>query len=429
MARTLDRSEAPETTPIEREPWVPARVVYTGGPPESDPRRLIPSLGFRDYWYPLVGAASVSRRKPRMIRMLGDELCVFHGAHGVAAVTNFCPHRGTRLAGGNCHYAGTVTCPYHGFTYDERGECVAALPEGPESRMPGKIRARRYPTRTLKGIVFVWMGDGEPTPVEQDLPPELFDKSMVLHDTIRWNANWRPALENFQDAHAPYVHRDSIAWVVRPIVKRSFAGARPVIYGGGVPLTYYRDSQRDGAPYQEYFPGVQGYWPKHRWRLLWTPLFGDMRRPHYGGRSQAYFEDAEWANGPHMPGMQRIDFGGAMYTRWCVPIDRETTREFYFLATRPASRWERFRQWASYPVVFRWWQYRNFGLQDDRVLSDTAFDRPEYFSEYDVETIGWRTLAILTAAYGGRHDRIPAEVIEKFNNRALASLHATGRGQ
>ena len=56
-------------------------------------------------------------------------------------------------------------------------------------------------------------------------------------------------------------------------------------------------------------------------------------------------------------------------------------------------------------------------------------DHPEYFSEYDVETIGWRTLAILAAAYGGRHDRIPGEVIEKFNSRALASLHATGRGR
>ena len=36
MARTLDRTEAPETTLLEREPWVPARVVYTGGAPESD---------------------------------------------------------------------------------------------------------------------------------------------------------------------------------------------------------------------------------------------------------------------------------------------------------------------------------------------------------------------------------------------------------
>jgi nitrite reductase/ring-hydroxylating ferredoxin subunit len=428
MATVIERTSPGGPAEAER-PDLPSRVVYTGGPPESDPRRLIPELGFREYWYPLLGAATVPRRKPRMIRMLGDELCVFRGAHGVAAVSNYCPHRGTRLSGGDCHYAGTVTCPYHGFTYDERGECVAALPEGPASRMPGKIRVRRYPTRTIKGIVFVWMGEGEPAPVEHDLPPELFDESLVLHDAVIWQANWRPALENFQDAHTPYVHRDSVPWIVRRIMKKSYEGARPIIHGGGVPLTYYVDGKRDDAPYQEYFPGVNGYWPKHRWRLLWTPLFGGLKRPQMGARVAPYHADPEWGNGPHMPGMQRIDFGGQMYTRWCVPIDRQTTREYYLHAWRPTNEWERLRALATYPIVYRWWQYRQFGLQDDRVLSGTAFDRPEYFSEFDVETIGWRTLAILSATYGGRHDRIPAEVVERFNRRALASRQASGKGQ
>ena len=63
------------------------------------------------------------------------------------------------------------------------------------------------------------------------------------------------------------------------------------------------------------------------------------------------------------------------------------------------------------------------------MLSGTVFHRPEYFSEFDVETIGWRTLAILSASYGGRHDRIPAEVVERFNRRALASGQASGAGQ
>ena len=429
MATVIERADPSGGDQDEAQHGLPGRVVHTGSDPAADPRRQIPVLGFREYWYPLVGADTVSRHKPRRIKLLGEELCVFHGAHGVAAVSNFCPHRGTRLSGGDCHYAGTVSCPYHGFTYDERGECVAALPEGPGSKMPGKIRVRRYPTRTIKGIVFVWMGDGAPTAPEQDLPPELFDDSLVLHDTVIWKANWRPALENFQDAHAPYVHRDSIPWGVKRIQKRSFSGARPVIHGGGVPLTYYTDGQRDDAPYQEYFPGVNGYWPKHRWRLLWTPLFGGLKRPHTGGRAQPYHADPEWANGPHMPGMQRIDFGGQMYTRWCVPIDERTTREYYLLARRPKTERERLRFWATYPLIFRWWQYRNFGLQDDRVLSDTLYDHREHFSEYDVETIGWRTLAILSAAYGGRHDRIPPQVVEKFNRRALASLQASGRGE
>ncbi len=77
-----------------------------------------------------------------------------------------------------------------------------------------------------------------------------------------------------------------------------------------------------------------------------------------------------------MPGMQRIDFGGQMYTRWCVPIDRQTTREYYFHAWRPKNEWERLRALATYPIVYRWWQYRQFGLQDDRVLSGDGLRPP-----------------------------------------------------
>jgi phenylpropionate dioxygenase-like ring-hydroxylating dioxygenase large terminal subunit len=302
------------------------------------------------------------------------------------------------------------------------------LPEGPESRMPGKIRVRRYPTVTLKGIVFVWMGDGEPTPVERDLPPELFDDaSVIFHDTTVWRCNWRPALENFQDAHAPYVHRNSLRMLVGPVLKRSYAGARLHFDGGGVRLSHYTDGKRKNSPYQEYFPGLQGYWPKHRWRLLWTWALqgGWQRRPHQGVEMAQYNPDPEWGNGPHMPGMQRIDNGWNQYTRWCVPIDAGHTREFYFHAIRPATERARFMAWLQYPLRQRWLQYRDFGLQDDRVLSQTTYDRREYFSEFDVETIGWRMLAIASSVYGGRHDRIPPEVLERFNRRALAALQST----
>jgi len=432
MATVVERTEAPGGDTNDRRAWLPARVVYTGGPPESDPRRLIPELGFREYWYPLVGRAEVSRRKPRMIQMLGDELCVFWGAHGVAAVSNFCPHRGTRLSGGDCHYAGTVSCPYHGFTYDERGKCVAALPEGPESRMPGKIRVRAYPTRTIKDIVFVWMGDGEPAPVETDLPAELFDDSLVQYDSTPWHCNWRPALENLQDAHAPYVHRNAIRMLGTPILKRSYAGARPLYTGGGVRLTHYADFKRQNSPYQEYFPEIDAYWPKHRWRLLWTWAFKGtwQRRPHQGSGRPQYNPDPEWGNGPHMPGMQRIDNGWSQYTRWCVPIDADTTRVFYLHATRPNGRWARLLDRAQYPIRQRLLQYRDFGYQDDRALLHIPFDKREYFSEFDIETIGWRTLAVLSAVYGGRHDRIPAEVIERLNERSRASVAAaSGKSQ
>ena len=48
------------------------------------------------------------------------------------------------------------------------------LSEGPESAMPGKARLRIYPTAEYKGLVFVWMGEGKPVPIEDEIPPEFF---------------------------------------------------------------------------------------------------------------------------------------------------------------------------------------------------------------------------------------------------------------
>jgi hypothetical protein len=116
--------------------------------------------------------------------------------------------------------------------------------------------------------------------------------------------------------------------------------------------------------------------------------------------------------------MQRIGYEKVLYTRWCVPIDEHTTRKFYIHAARPGSELGRLFERLQHPFRWRLLNYRNFAPQDDRVVSNTAYDQPERFSPFDVETIGWRTLAILAARHGGRHDRIPAEVIAQFNGRA-----------
>ena len=112
--------------------------MFAGGDPANDPRREIPVLGFRDYWYPVIQEKKVPRRKPVMVKLLGEELCVFRGETGIAAVKDACPHRGTRLSQGVCNFAGTVSCPYHGWTFDESGACVAVLSEGPTRRFPAK---------------------------------------------------------------------------------------------------------------------------------------------------------------------------------------------------------------------------------------------------------------------------------------------------
>ena len=116
-----------------------------------------------------------------------------------------------------------------------------------------------------------------------------------------------------------------------------------------------------------------------------------------------------------MPGMLRINGASAMYTRWCVPINERTTRQFYFYAVKPRTSVGKKWEGAKYPFTQKLLRNRNLGLQDGRILEQTRFDWPERFSTFDVETMGWRRLAILSTQYGGRHDRIPPEVIAKLN--------------
>ena len=106
-------------------------------PIESDFRKQIPAEGLREYWYPAVLVKKIGRRRPVGVRLLGENLVFFRDRAGkIVALQDLCAHRGSKLSRGVCHFPGTITCPYHGWTYDAEGKCVAALVEGPESRVP-----------------------------------------------------------------------------------------------------------------------------------------------------------------------------------------------------------------------------------------------------------------------------------------------------
>src|SRR5207253_195337 len=100
-------------------------------------------------------------------------------------------------------------------TFDATGECKAFIPEGPDSKMVGNLKIKSYPTRVLQGYVFVWMGEGEPAPIEEDVPPEFLGeraKEVHLFQTYTyWQCGWMVAIENQNDAHNGfYAHRNSL---------------------------------------------------------------------------------------------------------------------------------------------------------------------------------------------------------------------------
>jgi hypothetical protein len=217
------------------------------------------------------------------------------------------------------------------------------------------------------------------------------------------------------------MHRNTISMLMRPLGKISNGGVRPIYGGGGVRLATYDDGRRKAAPYREYFPRVGGLWPETSWRLLWAWAFRypplSWLQATRGGRYPpgTYNENPDWDMGPHLPGMQRISRGRFCYTRWCVPVDRDTTREFFLHAFRPQGKADRLLEACRYPVAYRLIYYRNLAMQDGVNLAHVRFDALERFSDFDMETLAWRRLAILTARHGGRHDRIPPAELHRLN--------------
>ena len=385
--RTASRVRADSTIPL------PADLS------RADLRQLISETGLKEYWYPALEDRNVGK-KPVGLKICGEQVVFFRGQdRQVKALSNICPHRGGSLMHGDCHFEGTISCPYHGWTFDGDGNVLAVLPEGPDSQVPGKIVHRSYPTRTLRGVVFIWMGQGEPAPIEEDVPEEFFDGSYhVLIARRVWPINWVKGLENSMDAHVFYVHRDAVSQLMNPLPgARGDSPAvlgRPVIYPNGVDMRRPPITGGPGEPYQVGFPRL-GKWPKHRWRLLWAWIFVLARRRRTS--APAIVTNPNWTTGHRMPGMYRTFNRVFMYTRMMVPIDAENSRVWYYHTTKPASWVGRWYETLVFNLFHAWRMYDNFSVQDMGVMAPQRYDAPEYLSATDAAIVQLRRFLVLRA--------------------------------
>ena len=171
--------------------------------------------GLTEYWYPVATAAEMRRNKRKATTIAGRTIVVFYEQGGFYALLDRCPHRQVPLSMGRIEFPGHISCIYHGWTFDMKsGELVAVLTDGPSSPVTGKACVRTFPAVERAGLVFVWMGDGAPVPVEQDVPEELLraDARVYAHARVV-EGNWRHAAENgFDEGHVKMVHRSAL-WV------------------------------------------------------------------------------------------------------------------------------------------------------------------------------------------------------------------------
>jgi phenylpropionate dioxygenase-like ring-hydroxylating dioxygenase large terminal subunit len=96
------------------------------------------------------------------VRLFGEDLVLFRDDQGQPGLLGIhCAHRGADLSYGRLEDGG-LRCIYHGWLYDRNGRCLEQPGEPTGSTFHERIRQTAYPCVERAGVVFTYMGPGEP---------------------------------------------------------------------------------------------------------------------------------------------------------------------------------------------------------------------------------------------------------------------------
>ncbi|MEK7356222.1 MAG: Rieske 2Fe-2S domain-containing protein [Bdellovibrionota bacterium] len=116
------------------------------------PKHFVP---YPASWYPFCQTKELGS-KPVRRKILGRELVAFRSESGrVAVMDAYCSHMGADLGNG-CIKGETISCPYHGWTYGQDGQCTQA---SGNASIPAFAKQRTYPAREKYGLLFFFNGD------------------------------------------------------------------------------------------------------------------------------------------------------------------------------------------------------------------------------------------------------------------------------
>jgi phenylpropionate dioxygenase-like ring-hydroxylating dioxygenase large terminal subunit len=162
----------------------------------------------RRYWQPAALVDELAGNRPvKPVRLLGENLVLFRDEQGrYGLIERACPHRGTDLAFGRLEDGG-LRCAFHGWLFDVTGRCLETPAEPDGSPLAANIRQKAYPVREKSGILFAYLGPGE--------PPEFphFDcfvapgsHTFAFKGLI--DCNWLQSFEvGIDPAHTSFLHR------------------------------------------------------------------------------------------------------------------------------------------------------------------------------------------------------------------------------
>jgi nitrite reductase/ring-hydroxylating ferredoxin subunit len=161
----------------------------------------------RNYWQPVALVDELRGNRPvKAVRLLGEDLVLFKNQNQYGLLERHCPHRGADLAYGRLEDGG-LRCSFHGWLFDTSGRCLATPAEPEGSRMCEHIRQKAYPVSEKSGILFAYLGAGEP-PAFPHFDCFVAPNEYTFAFKGYWDCNWLQALEvGIDPAHASWLHK------------------------------------------------------------------------------------------------------------------------------------------------------------------------------------------------------------------------------
>jgi phenylpropionate dioxygenase-like ring-hydroxylating dioxygenase large terminal subunit len=166
------------------------------------------------FWYATV-PTSWLKEGPKPFTLLGQNIVLFLGQNDEpAALEDRCCHRTAKLSKG-WSKDGTITCPYHGWTYNGAGKLVA-IPQFPADQPLPEGRARSFRARSRYG--YVWVALDEPLSDIPAVPEENDPGYRRIHQFYdKWNTSSLRLMENsFDNAHFAFVHKGTFGDIKQP---------------------------------------------------------------------------------------------------------------------------------------------------------------------------------------------------------------------
>ncbi|HXV94126.1 MAG TPA: Rieske 2Fe-2S domain-containing protein [Pseudonocardia sp.] len=350
--------------------------------------------GFRGYWYPVTWSSKVTGT-PTAFTLCDERIVLVRDGGTAYALHDRCPHRGVPLSMGDQQFAGTLSCAYHGWTFDlESGRLAAVITDGPDSPICGKVRVRTYPVEERLRLVWVYvpLADEEPHPIGSQLPEELVGTGFVVGGRIDdRTGNWRFAVENgYDEGHAKYLHRTSLwrlfktmpTWNVTHIERRG--------------RWIYR--VQDEVHWEAEFPGL-GTWTNYRWWKKKPPRetfnIGNTGAPK---KVNPVIEAQRFPGFASLsvPGVLRIAYPNFIHYEFYVPSGPDAHR-YVGLMVNFVDGWRVPWFHLKYLGAIRWLFHGQFSGQDAWMVEATDAP-PERLYRPDVSLTEWRKLCEEAAA-------------------------------